>query len=159
MTRHDVPGGGYFDLRPISDLNSDHQDEYTELSIEIRERKRREQAALVPVNPAVMPDPNAEAEDAPVRLSPKDTRPVRDLLLSWILTDSSFGVPVTWPLPLPAANVLRKALSPYYDALNGDVPKDPEPKATGGSATTSPDGSPSPLPAPVPASSATPAGS
>lgn len=157
MTRYDVPDGGYFDLRPISALNSDHQDEYTELSIEIRERKRREQAAQVPVNPAVMPDPNAE--EAPVRLSPKDTRPVRDLLLSWILADSSFGVPLTWPLPLPAANVLRAALSPYYDALNGEVPKEEETPGTGGSATTSPDGSGGPLPGPVPASSAMPAGS
>jgi len=159
MTRVNVPGGGFFDLRPISDLNSDHQDEYTELSMEIRERKRAAQAALVPVNPAVMPDPNAAAEEAPVRLGPKDTRPVRDLLLSWILTDSSYGVPVRWPLPLPAANVLRSALSPYYDALNGEAPKEEEQPGTGGSATTSPDGSASPLPVPVPASSVTPAGS
>lgn len=159
MTRHNVPGGGHFDLRPIPDLNSDHQDEYLALSMDIREKKRREQAAQVPVNPAVMPDPNAGAEEAPVRLTPQDTRPVRDLLLSWILADSSYGVPVNWPLPLPAANVLRNALSPYYDALNGDNPKEEEQPEAGGSATTSPAGSASPLPAPVPASSGTPAGS
>jgi hypothetical protein len=155
MNRVSVPGGGWFDLRDLGDLNSDHQDEYTDLAVEIREGKRRAAAAAAPANPAVAPDPNA-ADDTPVRVTQKDMHPLRDLVLSWVLADSSFGVPVQWPLPLPAANVLRKALEPYYDALNGDGPKEDLTSPT--SATTSAGTAPAPQPAPPAVSSATPGG-
>jgi hypothetical protein len=124
MARHPVPGTeDYFDLRDLSLLNTDHQDEYNALAIQIRQDKQEAVAeALAAEHPGMIPDPDQEI---PVRLTPKDTRPLRDLLLSWILADSSFGVPLTWPLQLVPGNVLRKALEPYFVALNGEVPEDP----------------------------------
>jgi hypothetical protein len=90
----------------------------------------------------VMPDPADEAE---VRLTRKETGPIQELVLSWILEDSSYGVPLPKPLPLLAANVLRIALADYFSALNGVVPKEsPEPGSTSGG--TSPDPAPAPLP-------------
>ena len=121
MKRVDVPGGGWFDLRDIAELTSDHQEQYLDLADELREQKRERLAALPPVNPAVMPDP---ADETPVRLTRKDLGPVRDLVESWVLADSSFGMPLPKPLPLVAANVLREALDGYYGALNGEVPKE-----------------------------------
>ena len=118
MKRVDVPGGGWFDLRDIGDLTSDHQEQYLDLADELRERKREALAALPPVNPAVMPDP---ADDTPVRLTRKDTGPIRELVEGWVVADSSFGMPLPKPLPLMAANVLRAELDGYYGALNGDV--------------------------------------
>ena len=121
MKRVDVPGGGWFDLRDIAELTSDHQEQYLDLADELRERKREALAALPPVNPAVMPDP---ADETPVRLTRKDLGPVRDMVEGWVVTDSSYGMPLPKPLPLVAANVLREALDGHYGALNGDVPKE-----------------------------------
>ena len=121
MKRVEVPGGGWFDLKELSELTSDHQEAYLDLADELREKKRAELAALPPLNPAVMADP---ADETPVRLTRKDRGPVRDLVESWVLTDSSFGMPLPKPLPLVAANVLREALDGYYGALNGEVPKE-----------------------------------
>ena len=121
MKRVDVPGGGWFDLRDIAELTSDHQEQYMDLADELREQKRERLAALPPVNPAVMPDP---ADDTPVRLTRKDTAPIRELVEGWVVADSSFGMPVPKPLPLLASNVLRDALEPVYESLNGTVPKE-----------------------------------
>ena len=122
MKRVEVPSdGGWFELRDIKELTSDHQEEYLDLADELREKKRAALAALPPVNPAVMPDPD---DDTPVRLTRKDTAPIRELVERWVVADSSFGVPVPRPLPLPAANVLRDELEPYLEALNGIVPKE-----------------------------------
>ena len=121
MKRVDVPGGGWFDLRDIAELTSDHQEQYLDLADELREQKRERLAALPPVNPAVMPDP---ADDTPVRLTRKDTAPIRELVEGWVVADSSFGMPVPKPLPLLASNVLRDALEPVYESLNGTVPKE-----------------------------------
>ena len=121
MKRVDVPGGGWFDLRDIAELTSAHQEDYLDKADELREAKREALAALPPANPAVMPDP---ADETPVRLTRKDLGPVRDLVESWVLADSSFGMPLPKPLPLVAANVLREALDGYYGALNGEVPKE-----------------------------------
>ncbi len=122
MKRVEVPDdGGWFDFRDIKELTSDHQEEYLDLADELREKKRAALAALPPVNPAVMPDPD---DDTPVRLTRKDTAPIRELVERWVVADSSFGVPVPRPLPLHAANVLRDELEPYLEALNGIVPKE-----------------------------------
>lgn len=139
MTRHLVPGTEHwFDLRDLSELTSDHQDEYTAEAIEIRLAKQEaERTALALAHPGMIPDPD---QDIPVRLTPVDTRPMRDLLLSWILAGSSFPLPLAFPLPIVPWNVLKKALEPYYSALNGEVP-DPKPGGTspGTSASTSRD--------------------
>ena len=121
MKRVDVPGGGLFDLRDIAELTSDHQEQYLDLADELREQKRERLAALPPVNPAVMPDP---ADDTPVRLTRKDTAPIRELVEGWVVADSSFGMPVPKPLPLLASNVLKDALEEYFSGLNGEVPKE-----------------------------------
>ena len=121
MKRVDVPGGGWFDLRDIAELTSDHQEQYLDLADELREQKRERLAALPPVNPAVMPDP---ADDTPVRLTRKDTAPIRELVEGWVVADSSFGMPVPKPLPLLASNVLKDALEDYFSGLNGDVPNE-----------------------------------
>jgi len=122
MKRVEVPdGGGWFDLRDLKDLTSDHQEEYLDLADELREKKRAAQAALPPANPAVMPDP---LDEAPVRLTRKDTTPIRELVEGWMVSDSSFGLPLPRPLPLLASNVLRDALEPVFEALNGTVPKE-----------------------------------
>ncbi len=97
------------------------QEQYLDLADELREQKRERLAALPPVNPAVMPDP---ADDTPVRLTRKDTAPIRELVEGWVVADSSFGMPVPKPLPLLASNVLRDELEPYLEALNGIVPKE-----------------------------------
>ena len=147
MNRVDVPGpgGGWFDLRPISDLTSDHQEQYLDLADEIREAKRERLAALPPANPAVMPDP--AAAEAPVRLTRKDTVPIREMVEGWVVADSSFGVPLPKPLPLIAANVLRDKLDPYLGALNGDVTPNGSPASAPTSASTSADPAPA-LPPP-----------
>jgi len=121
MKRVDVPGGGWFDLRDIAELTSDHQEQYLDLADELREQKRERLTALPPVNPAVMPDP---ADDTPVRLTRKDTAPIRELVEGWVVADSSFGMPVPKPLPLLASNVLKDALEEYFSGLNGEVPKE-----------------------------------
>lgn len=126
MARHPVPGTEhYFDLRDLSILNSDHQDEYNARAIDIRQAKEAaERERLAALHPGMIADPDQEI---PVRLTPVDTRPLRDLLLSWVLEGSSFEMPLKWPMPLAAWNVLSKALAPYFSALNGVVPEDPTP--------------------------------
>ena len=146
MKRVEVPGGGWFDLKELSDLTSDHQETYLDKADEIREAKRAMLAALPPENPAVMPDP---ADETPVRLTRKDTGPIRNLVEGWMVTDSSFGMPLPKPLPLIAANVLRDALEPAISALNGDVPKE-SPVSASTSGTISPDPVPVPQPESVP---------
>ena len=148
MKRVTVPGGGWFDLRDISELTSDHQEQYLDLADEIREAKRERLAALPPLNPAVMPDP---ADDTPVRLTRKDTGPIRELVEGWVVTGSSFGIPIPRPLPLVASNVLRDELEFFLSALNGEVPKE-NPVSGSTSGGTSPD----PVPAPQPESEPAP---
>jgi hypothetical protein len=150
MTRHPVPGTDHwFDFRDLSSLTSEHQDQYLDLGDELRERKREaERERLIAEHPGMIPDPDQEI---PVRLGRKGVAPIRDLVLSWVLEGSSFGVPLPSPLPLVASNVLTKALEPYYSALNGEVPEDPTPAAgastsgsiSGGTADASPPGQPS----------------
>ena len=158
MARHPVPGTEhYFDLRDLNTLTTDHQDEYNALAMQIRQDKQKAAAeALIAEHPGMIPDPDQEI---PVSLTPKDTRPLRDLLLSWILEGSSLGVPLTWPLQLGPGNVLTKALGPYFSALNGVVPEDPTPA---GPASTSPSTSEvtavAPPPEPATEPSVTPAG-
>ena len=145
MKRVDVPGGGWFDLRDMSELTSDHQEQYLDLADEIREAKRERLAELeAQRNPAVMPDP---ADDSPVRLTRKDTGPIREMVEGWVVAGSSFGIPLPRPLPLVASNVLRDELEFYLSALNGEVPKE-----NPASASTSGDTSPDPVPAPLPES-------
>jgi hypothetical protein len=133
MKRVDVPGGGWFDLRDMSELTSDHQEAYLDLADELRERKREALAALPPVNPAVMPDP---ADDTPVRLTRKDTAPIREMVTGWMVADSSYGMPLPKPLPLLASNVLRDALEPVFGALNGDVTPNGSPASASTSSAT-----------------------
>lgn len=146
MKRAEVPGGGWFDLRSVNDLTSEHQEQYLDLGDEIREAKRAALAALPPVNPAIMPDPD---DETPVRLTRKDTGPIRDLVTGWVVADSSFGLPLPSPLPLVAANVLRDALEPVFAALNGEVPAPKPPDPT--SSATSAAGAAAPLQEPEPA--------
>jgi len=136
MKRVDVPGGGWFDLRDMAELTSDHQEQYLDLADELREAKRERLAALPPLNPAVMPDPN---DETPVRLTRKDTVPIRLLVEGWVVADSSFGVPLPKPLPLIASNVLKDALEPFFAALNGDVVPNESPASASTSSGTSPD--------------------
>lgn len=150
MKRHPVPGTEHwFELRDLSELNSDHQDEYNAMAIDIRQAKQEaERAALAAAHPGMIPDPD---QDIPVRLTPVDTRPLRDLLLSWVLETSSFPLPLTWPMPLVAWNVLSKALQPYFSALNGTVPEDPTPEASSStSESTSGETADAPQPEPAP---------
>ena len=133
MTRVDVPGGGWFELKDINELTSDHQEMYLDLADELREQKRERLAALPPLNPAVMPDP---ADDTPVRLTRKDTAPIRLLVEGWVVADSSFGMPLPKPLPLLASNVLRDALEPVFGALNGDVTPNGSPASASTSSAT-----------------------
>lgn len=158
MKRHPVPGTEHwFELRDLSELNSDHQDEYNALAIDIRQAKQKAAAeALAAAHPGMIPDPD---QDIPVRLTPVDTRPLRDLLLSWVLAGSSLPLPLTWPMPLTAWNVLAKALSPFFAALNGEVPADPTPEAsTSTSGSTSGEDAAAPPPEPATELYATPAG-
>jgi len=148
MKRVDVPGGGWFDLRDIGDLTSDHQEQYLDLADEIREAKRERLAALPPLNPAVMPDP---ADDTPVRLTRKDTKPIRELVEGWVVAGSSFGMPLPKPLPLTASNVLRGELEFYLSALNGEVPKESPVSGSTSSAISA-----DPVPAPQPESAPEP---
>lgn len=146
MTRHDVPGGGWFDLRGAADLTEDHQNQYLDLLDKLRDDKRKAVAAAIAAeNPAVMPNPD---DDTPVDLTRAEERPVRDLVESWILTDSSFGIPLPHPLPLLAANVLRRGLRPVFVALNGGIPKE-NPDGDSTSTGTSPETAGAP-PAQVP---------
>lgn len=154
-------GSGWFDLLDVGQLNAGHQDDYQDLGDELREKKR---ASLPPpepdpANPAVMTEPSEQA----ARLTRKEVRPIYDLVLSWIVTGTSYGVTLPWgeqsraQVPLPAWNMLRQAVDDYYlDALNGIAPK-PETGPT--SSTTSPEPAPVPLPGPAPEPSGTPAGS
>jgi hypothetical protein len=160
MTRHEVPGTDHwFDFRDLDSLTSQHQDEYLDLGDQLRAKKREAALeALAAAHPGMIPDPD---QDIPVTLDRKETRPVRDLVLSWILEGSSFGVPLPDPLPLLAANVLRKALEPFFLALNGNVPKPPPPSPSAPSITsssTSPGNAAAPRPEQPAESSGTPAG-
>ena len=151
MKRVPVPDGsggelGWFDLRDIGELTSDHQEQYLDLADELREAKRAMLAELPPLNPAVMPDP---ADDTPVRLTRKELGPIRELVQGWVVADSSFGVPLPQPLPLVAANVLREALDGHFSALNGEVPKE-NPVSDSTSGTISPDPATAPQPESVP---------
>jgi hypothetical protein len=117
MTRHDVPGGGWFDLLGPDALTEDHQNQYLDLLDRLKDDKRQALAALAPpAHPLAAPD-----DEAPVTLSRAEERPVRELVESWVLTGSSYGVPLARPLPLLAVNVLRQSLRPVYSALNGVV--------------------------------------
>ena len=121
MTRHNVPGdSGWFELRDIKELTEDHQLEYLDFLDGLRDQKRQALAALN-ANPAVMANP---ADDTPVDLTHQELIPANNLVEGWVITDSSFGIPRPRPLPLIAGNVLRQAMSPYYRALNGVVPKE-----------------------------------
>lgn len=135
MTRVNVPGdGGWFELRDIKELTSDHQEQYLDLADELREAKRQRQAELESqLNPAVMPDP---ADDTPVRLTRKDTAPIREMVTGWMVADSSYGMPLPKPLPLLASNVLRDALEPVFGALNGDVTPNGSPASASTSSAT-----------------------
>jgi hypothetical protein len=157
MTRHNVPGdGGWFELRDIRELTSDHQDQYMDFIAELREAKRSAAAAaLAAENPAVMPDPDA---DIPVRLTRKDLGPVYALVESWVITDSSFGaLPLPKPLPLLAANVLRNAMDGIFSALNGETPKENPGSASTSTATSTGTATAPPAPS-EPAPSATVSG-
>jgi hypothetical protein len=138
--------GGWIDLLPVKGLNRDHRDEYIEKSVKIREAKEKALAAAapavpeeVPENPAYMPDP---ADKPAVTLTRLDVRPLQDMLLGWIVRGSSFDGVAPWVassaplLPLPSWNILEDALDPYYDALNGVVPKAPTTTSSDTSATT-----------------------
>jgi hypothetical protein len=158
MTRHPVPGTGHwFDFRPVDVLTSDHQDQYLDLGDELRERKREaEREALITAHPGMIPAPDQQIE---VSLNRKEVLPLRDLVLSWIMADSSFGATLPSPLPLAVANVLRVALAPVYSALNGVVPADPTPEAPSStSESTSGGTAAAPPPAQPQEPSATPAG-
>ena len=135
MKRVEVPGdGGWFDLKDLSDLTSDHQEQYLDLADELREQKRERLNAMPPLNPAVMPDPN---DETPVRLTRKDTKPIRELVEGWVVADSSFGMPLPKPLPIIASNVLRAELEPFFGALNGDVTPNGSPVSASTSSGTS----------------------
>ena len=158
MPRIEVPGTDHwFDLQPVEFLTVDHQDPYLDLIDELREKKRAALPPAPPVNPAVA------APEPEVRLGRAEIRQLQDLLLSWIVTGTSYGLPLPWEpgnrrqIPLTHWNVLRESLESYYGPIQGAGPKAPE---TGdGSATTSGESTPSPLPEPPAASSAMPAGS
>lgn len=153
MTRYDVPGGGWFDLRRAADLTEDHQNQYLDLLDELRDVKRQAlAAAAAAANPAVMPDP---ADDAEVTLSRAEEAPVRDLVHGWVLEGSSFGLPLPHPLPLVAANVLRQGIRPVFVALNGGIPKESQ-DGDSTSTPTSPEPAAAPPAPPGPEPSATP---
>jgi hypothetical protein len=126
MKRVPVPDGnggelGWFDIRGIGELTEDHQIEYLDLADKLRQDKREALAAVPPENPAVM---LAAQDETPVRLTRKDLAPVHALVEGWVIADSSFGIPLPHPLPLPAGNVLRAELDPIYGSLNGETPKE-----------------------------------
>ena len=135
MKRVDVPGGGWFDLRDIAELTSDHQEDYLDLADELREQKRERLNALPPLNPAVMPDP---ADDTPVRLTRKDTKPIRELVEGWVVADSSFGMPLPKPLPHHrVATCCGLSYELFFGALNGDVTPNGSPVSASTSSGTS----------------------
>ncbi len=147
MARHEVPGGGWFDIGDVSALTEDHQNQYLDLGDKLREVKRElSRPAAMAANPAVMPDPADEAE---VELTRAEQLPIRALVEGWVVEGSSFGMPLPHPLPLVAANVLRRGLSPVFLALNGQVPKE-SPGSGSPSTPTSPVPAPAALPESVP---------
>jgi len=122
MTRYEVPGGGWFDLKGPGDLTEDHQNQFLDLVDELKNRKRQALATVfATANPGMVP---GAADETPVELTLAEERPLRDLVLSWTLEGSSYGVPLPYPLPLLASNVLRLRLGPTYRALHGLIPKE-----------------------------------
>ena len=136
------PEGGWFDLIDLGKLNSDHQDEYLDLADELRETKRRAHGAAAPGESGGDAGPGGSRPRC--RLTRKELGPVRDLVERWVVTDSSYGIPLPKPLPLSAVNVLREALDGYFGALNGDSPKG-NPASASSSGATSPEAAPAPL--------------
>lgn len=134
--RVNLPEGQWIDLREVSELNRDHQDDWAELSEKIRNAKEAARPPLPELdaaNPAVMPDP---ADRPPVTLNRKDVRPLHDLALQWLVKETSFGYPLPWTtatsklLALPSWNLVIDKLetASYFDDLNAIVPKE---KTTG----------------------------
>ena len=109
--------------------------EYLDLADRLRQEKRDALAqAEALANPAVAPDPE---DETPVKLTRKDLTPVQDLVEGWVIAASSWDLPLAKPHPLMVANVLRKALDPYYSALNGNVVPNESPASASTSSATS----------------------
>jgi hypothetical protein len=134
-----LPAGQWIDLKDLGELNRDHQDDWADLREKIRDAKEAARAPLPPVsplNPAVMADPSDRPERPPVTLNTKDVRPMHDQVLTWMVTDSSYGWPLPWTpamsvdIGLPAWNKVIAGLEPVFEALNGIVPKE-NPTGTG----------------------------
>jgi len=165
-----LPGGDWAEMRDVSDLTGADQDAYYDKLDDLR--ARRETPGLPerpdPANPAVM----LPAQPAvPGTLIGGDLRELRDSTLGRLITSWSLDarLPLTREtrraLPLTVCNVLYKAMEPMSSALSGAVEEDvPKPGSTpteeqdgsGGSAGTSPDGTPTLLPAPAAVPSGTP---
>lgn len=137
------PAPGWFQLRDISTLNADHQDDYDDLRAKIFARLRKEAAAAAPPPENPAKQVIGGADDAGFTVTRKDLFPVQALVIGWVLEDNSYGITLPWTaeerrkLKLPAWNTLRAALEPYYTALNGEAPKETtEDSTTSGSTST-----------------------
>lgn len=156
MTRVNVPPseghpGGWFDLRPMSVLGPDEQDEYLDLVEEIRDKKRQAMPAVDPKNPAVL----AAAPDRPIRITRPELFPVWGLVLGWVVENSSWGPLTPWTpekrreLGITGWNKLKIAVDPYFGVLNGEGPKEetedtPTSAPTSSGSADAPQGEPGP---------------
>jgi hypothetical protein len=123
-------GTGWADILTPDDLTGADQKAYFKA---IREMRKAQQAALPPPepdpdqNPAEMPDP---ADQPLPSLSDENVEQLGDLVYSWVIKGWSYDLPLPWAggygdkVPLPLVNVLREAVQPVINALNGAVPKE-----------------------------------
>lgn len=160
-----LPDGHWADLRTAAELTGKDQDDYFDAYDDLISQQPKPEPQPDPSNPAVMlPAP-------PPRLSNANGRALRDKLLGLLIVTWSYDhIPLPYTpecrglLPVLASNTLVRAAQPIEAALSGNededegAPKPGEPSGTGGSADTSPAGTPNPLPVSPAAPSSMPAG-
>jgi hypothetical protein len=161
--------GGWVDLADIKNpatLQPSQQDDYQDLRLEIIDAKEKAAIAVAAAAyPGAVPDPDAPPPS--VRLLRRDLKPVHDLVCQWIVQGISFPGILPWDAGsrnrlataggLVVWNALLKALDPYFEILNGNVPKETQPSAPTSGSTSSASAA-APPEASAPAPSATPAG-
>lgn len=160
--KHDLPGGGWFQIKDAGELTGADQDDYFDAVDALIASKPQPAPQPDPANPAQMlPAP-------PRRFTNADGRQLRDAMLGKMVTAWSLDEPlpltteVRRRLPAQTCNALYEAYKPLDDVLSGTeaetegAPKEGAPSGTGGSSDTSGDGTESPLPEPAGETSGTP---
>ena len=160
--KHDLPGGGWVEVKDPDSLTGADQDAYFDKYDEIMAAKPQPAPRPDPSNPAVM------LEAPRPRLTNADGRVLRDWLLEMAVVSWSLDEPlpltpeVRRGLPVRVCNALYEAVKGLDEALSGTeaeaegAPKEGAPTGTGGSSGTSEDGTGSPLPGPAGVMSGTP---